>query len=678
MRRQDLKTSLERSRVLKAEADFQKARLDYLEILDSLQDGYVETDHKGIITHVNLPFLNELGFHKREEVMGKTFWHFIQKKFASDVADKFNKLFESGLPPGRFETGFYGKDGMRFIGEAALSPVYDQEKVVGTKATIRNNTQRFKAEKDLAVQKDFLDELLQQTPVAVVITGTDHHISFVNAAFEKLFGYVREEVIGNRLEVLLSSPEIAGDMKECAANFPDERLFMSARRKTKAGKLTDVEVYAQRFFVGSRNYGRLIFYHDISLRIKAEEVLRMAKDVAERDLEMGREMQAGFFPQVLPEIKGWDLFAYFKAARQVSGDFYDFFPIGNRGYYGIVVADVCDKGVGAALFMVLLRSLIRSCSEQYQEEVRADVLVHQIAVHVNAYIVNTHGTSNMFATLVLGVLDPETNRLSYINGGHDAPVLVDASGSIRQELQPGGPAFGFSTDLEFDVEELDFQPGDLLLCFTDGLTEAKNAEGEFYGEERMARGVSARWTSAFSAVKHLEIDVNKHIGEQVQFDDITLLGLRRGLPGEVISHSFALKAEMSNLPLFRKFILEACGSMKVDAKVSESLQLAVDEVCSNLVIHGYKDIEDGEISLSVRHEKKSIEILVEDYGKSFDPAKLEAPGLSDKIDEREVGGLGVFMVKEIVDEMNYESQNGRNRLSLKMKIETDKKTKGKD
>lgn len=670
--RQNLKMSLEKSRVLKAESEFQKARRDYLEILDTLHDGYVETDHEGIITHVNLPFLNELGFQNREEVMGKTFWHFIQKKFAADVADKFKMLFENGQHPGRFETRFFGKDGLGFIGEAALSPVFDGEDIIGTKATIRNNTQRFKAEKDLAVQKDFLDELLQQTPVAVVIIGTDHHISFVNAAFEKLYGYVREEVIGKKLEELLSTPEIAGDMKECATSYPDERLFMSARRKTKEGKLTDVEVYAQRFFVGSQNYGRLIFYHDISLRMRAEEVLRMAKDVAERDLEMGREMQAGFFPGVLPEIEAWDVFAYFKAARQVSGDFYDFFPIGKRGLYGIVIADVCDKGVGAALFMVLLRSLIRSYSEQYQDEKRAGVLVHQVAVHVNAYIVNTHGQSNMFATLILGVLDPETNRLSYINGGHDAPLLLDASGSIRLELEAGGPAFGFSTDLDFDVEELVFMPGDLLLCHTDGLTEAKNAKGEFYGEERMARELSVRWTSAFSAVKHMEADVNRHIGKQVQFDDITLIGLRRGLPEEVTCHSFVLKAEMSNLPLFRNFILEACGLMKVDAKVSENLQLAIDEVCSNLIIHGYKNMEAGDISLVVRREKTGIEILVEDSGRPFDPTKLEAPDLSDSIDEREIGGLGVFMVKEMVDEVSYESRNGRNRLSLKMKIQIEK------
>ncbi|MDX2432116.1 MAG: SpoIIE family protein phosphatase [Bacteroides sp.] len=664
--RQELKLREEKSRSLKRESDFQKTRQDYLEILDSLPDGYVETDLEGIITHVNLPFLQELGFNNREEVVGKIFWHFIQKKFADDVADKFNILFGTGLPAGRFETRFYGKDGLRFIGEAALLPVFDQEKVVGSKATIRNNTQRFKAEKDLAVQKDFLDELLQQTPVAVVIIGTDHQISFVNATFEKLFGYVREEVIGKRLEDLLSSPEIEVDMKECMANYPTDKLFMSARRKTKEGGLTDVEVYAQRFFVGSQNYGKLIFYHDISLRVKAEEVLRMAKDVAERDLEMGREMQAGFFPQVLPEMPDWDMFAYFKAARQVSGDFYDVFPIGKKAYYGIVIADVCDKGVGAALFMVLLRSLIRSYSEQFQEEIRTEELVHHIAISVNAYIVNTHGRSNMFATLVLGILDPATNRLYYVNGGHDAPVLVDAKGQIKAKLDPGGPAFGFSTDLDFDIGQIDFLPGDLLLFYTDGLSEAKNIEGDFYTEERLFGQVASKWPSAFSLVKHLELDVNSHMGEQVQFDDITLLALRRSGLKQELFHKFTQKAELAYLPQFRDFVQEVCRLLALETLQAESLVLAVDEVCSNVILHGYKGLLAGEILVSVFQRENEILVQIEDSGHPFDPSKIEAPNLGDDIDKRKIGGLGVFLVNEMVDDMFYKNEDGKNCMSLKV------------
>ncbi len=123
--RQGIKLMEEKSRSSKAESDFQKTRQDYLEILDSLQDGYVETDRNGIIRHANLPFVEELGFHIREDVIGKYFLDFIQKKYASDVTNKFRILFETGQSQERFETRFSGKDGKHFIGEAVVSPVFD-------------------------------------------------------------------------------------------------------------------------------------------------------------------------------------------------------------------------------------------------------------------------------------------------------------------------------------------------------------------------------------------------------------------------------------------------------------------------------------------------------------------------------------------------------------------------
>ncbi len=296
-------------------------------------------------------------------------------------------------------------------------------------------------------------------------------------------------------------------------------------------------------------------------------------------------------------------------------------------------------------------------------------LLFNVAHKVNDYIVNTHGRSNMFATLVLGVLDPENNRLYYVNGGHDAPVLVDAKGHIREELEPTGPAFGFSTDLEFDIGKLDFLPGDLLLSFTDGLTEAKNSNGDFYSEKRLFSQVAKDWPSAFSAVKHIELELSSHMGKQNPFDDITLVALRRSKQDEALCHRFTKRAELAYLPLFRNFVLEVCLLLKMEKKTAEALQLAIDEVCSNVIIHGYKDLEAGEITLSVKQEENEIEVRVEDSGNPFDPTKIALPNLSENIDERKVGGLVLFLVKEMVDELIYESKDGRNCLSLKIKLE---------
>jgi serine phosphatase RsbU (regulator of sigma subunit)/anti-sigma regulatory factor (Ser/Thr protein kinase) len=393
-----------------------------------------------------------------------------------------------------------------------------------------------------------------------------------------------------------------------------------------------------------------------------------ALDLAERDLEIGREIQSGFFPPFLPEVPGWELAAYFKAARQVSGDFYDVFPLEHTSYVGLVVADVCDKGVGAALFMVLLRSLIRSYSEQHRKNERVAELLQNIAVKVNRYIVQTHGQSNMFATLFLGILDPAENKLYYVNGGHDAPLLVDANGQLKNELLPTGPAFGFTTDLEFEIGSCAFSPGDLLFSYTDGFTEAKNLKEDFYTDEQLVREASQAWPSAFSAIKHLELGVSSHMGEQVQFDDITLLALRRKQENEPDCHKLTQKAILPKLPLFRNFVAEVCRNWGVDSSISENLQLAVDELCSNLIFHGYEGRGQGDIHLSLRKQQDALQVQLEDEASSFDPSFLDPPVLGDDLEDRKVGGLGVFLVRELVDDLQYERKEGRNNLTLSLKI----------
>jgi serine phosphatase RsbU (regulator of sigma subunit)/anti-sigma regulatory factor (Ser/Thr protein kinase) len=390
----------------------------------------------------------------------------------------------------------------------------------------------------------------------------------------------------------------------------------------------------------------------------------IARDIAEHDLAIGREIQSGFFPECIPAIDGFEMMAYFQAARQVAGDFYDVFRIGDSDYYGIVIADVCDKGVGAALFMVLFRSLVRSFSEQSPQFDQVDELLCAIVVQVNDYIAQTHGRSNMFATMVLGILDPAANLLHYVNGGHEPPIVIDAQGEIRVRLNPTGPAVGLMPGLPFEVKSLEFAPGDLLIAFTDGIPEAKNMAGEFYTEERLLLQAARPWHSAFSVVKQLEADVFAHIGEIQQFDDVTLIAVRRRLARQPDRHHFSLKAVLTNLPLLRDFVVEACQLMGVNGGATQALKLAVDEACSNLISHGYREMEPGDIRLSVEHLGDKVQVQIEDNGCAFDPNFAAPPDLKSAAQERKLGGLGIFFIKEMVDELGYESMEGVNRMTL--------------
>lgn len=257
----------------------------------------------------------------------------------------------------------------------------------------------------------------------------------------------------------------------------------------------------------------------------------------ERDLEIGRQIQATFFPDELPEPAGWEVGARFQPARQVAGDFYDAFPIRGQRGIGLVVADVCDKGVGAALFMALFRSLIRAAAEdsgpdRLRRETRpeydaAERLLHAVVL-TNDYIARTHSRANMFATLFFGILDPLTGSLAYVNGGHEAPILRSASGA-HARLTPTGPALGMLPGAAFEVRQSQLEPGDALVAFTDGVTEARNAAGAFYTEQRLLDLLSgAGSATAKDLLDRIEASVLEHVGAAERSDDLTLLVVRRG------------------------------------------------------------------------------------------------------------------------------------------------------
>ncbi|MFC5608134.1 PP2C family protein-serine/threonine phosphatase [Variovorax soli] len=250
----------------------------------------------------------------------------------------------------------------------------------------------------------------------------------------------------------------------------------------------------------------------------------------ERELEIGRAIQAGFLPDALPQLPGWDIAVRFRPARQVAGDFYDLFPIHGNGGVFMVVADVCDKGVGAALYMALFRSLIRATASQAypQGTAHADILLAAAAL-TNDYIARVHGRASMFATAFMGLLDPATGSLSYINAGHDAPLVAGAGGGVRQRLGATGPALGLLADQRFDVGRAFLAAGEVLLGYTDGVTEAAGSEGAF-GEPRLAQTVGAQPArSSELLLQRVEAALDGYSRQAAAADDITMVALRRAM-----------------------------------------------------------------------------------------------------------------------------------------------------
>jgi sigma-B regulation protein RsbU (phosphoserine phosphatase) len=259
----------------------------------------------------------------------------------------------------------------------------------------------------------------------------------------------------------------------------------------------------------------------------------MYRKALQRELEIGREIQAGFLPDALPQVEGWEIAASLMSAREVAGDFYDVFELPD-GNIGLVIADVCDKGVGAALFMTLFRSLIRAAANlDYFEHIEqtdappttAERLQRAMSL-TNNYIAETHHKSGMFATLFFGILDPRDGRLIYINGGHEPPLIIQA-GVVRESLRTTGSAVGAILNCYFDVHKTQLRAGEMLFAYTDGVPDCRNPHGEFFTRARLLGVLQRDNDSSLELIKGIELELRYFIDHATQFDDITLLAVRR-------------------------------------------------------------------------------------------------------------------------------------------------------
>ena len=281
--------------------------------------------------------------------------------------------------------------------------------------------------------------------------------------------------------------------------------------------------------------------------------VRSYSDTLDNELEQGRQMQKNFLPSQLPQPEGWEFAAFFKPARQVAGDFYDVFELPGK-QVGLVIADVCDKGVGAALFMALFRSLIRIysghiCSGgmlvsgndlkckacQNDENQTLAESNHQNTLEAvqltNNYIFQNHNELDMFATLFFGVLDPKTGLLTYINGGHEPPYVLDVNG-IKERLKPNGPALGLKYNTHYEVQHVYLEPGDILIGYTDGVTDVRSHDDQLFSRQRLEALLNTASSSVDELLDRIKKNLFAHMNNSAQDDDITILAVQRNDQGD--------------------------------------------------------------------------------------------------------------------------------------------------
>ena len=273
---------------------------------------------------------------------------------------------------------------------------------------------------------------------------------------------------------------------------------------------------------------------------KAKIKIEAYSKALDQEMEKGKKIQRDFLPRRIPRISGWEIAVYFHPARQVSGDFYDAFML-PENLLGLVIADVCDKGVGSALFMALFRSLIRVFSGKIslqglsvpgstktEPNSHGDYLYEALnAVSLtNDYIAGEHGEEGMFATLFFGVLDPQTGKMAYVNGGHE-PVLIVNQFGVKKSLGSTGPVVGMMSGMEYNVQQVQIDPGDILIGYTDGVTEAMSPQEKLFGKKRFLTLLEKPAPTASELIDQIKLELFNHIDNAPQFDDITMIAVRR-------------------------------------------------------------------------------------------------------------------------------------------------------
>jgi len=408
--------------------------------------------------------------------------------------------------------------------------------------------------------------------------------------------------------------------------------------------------------------------------LATESILReeLAQSIAGRraidaELSIAAGIQQSMVPgreallQVSPRL---DIAGLLEPARAVGGDFFNVIRIDDR-HACFYIGDVSDKGVAAALFMARIATLLEVVARQGESPGHVLSVVAAEAAR--------HNPSEMFATVLCGVLDVDVGTLSLASAGHDPPVVLHVDGRIERLSMDTGPALGFESEVEYAEWHLRLKPGDALLSWTDGLTEAPDAAGRPLGDDGVDAVLDGGAASAEALLGRLAMAVSAHTGGAAPHDDLTLLVLRRepvAVPAPVERPPVLL--EMPNriavLPVLGAALDDALADEGVAEAVRKDVALLMEEVLSNTVRHGYPDGRRDTIRVEARREGDRLHLLFDDGGTAWNPLEHDLPDLDADLDDREIGGLGVLLVRELSESVQYERSDGRNRLHLVVRL----------
>ena len=378
----------------------------------------------------------------------------------------------------------------------------------------------------------------------------------------------------------------------------------------------------------------------------------------DKELEYAKQIQLSALPTNFPSDEEYEIYAQMIAAKEVGGDFYDFYKL-NDTTVAFLAADVSGKGIPAAMFMMTAKTIIKDLAE-------SGMAVNDIFTKANEKLCENN-ESGMFVTAWMGILDITTGKMQFANAGHNPPLLKRADGEFEYLKTRAGFVLAGMEGVRYRVGELTLSPGDRIFLYTDGVPEATNTENKLYGEDRlldfMNKNASAEATEILPMLK---ANIDEFVGEAPQFDDITML-MFDYKPKEEGAHAMnrSFPAKIEALSDILGFVEETLESYDCPMKTQMAICVAIEEIFVNVAHYAYGDGE-GDMTLGIGFDdaSRTVTFRMADKGTPFDPLQKPDPDITLSAEDREIGGLGIFITKKTMDSVSYAYENGENVLTM--------------
>ena len=448
-------------------------------------------------------------------------------------------------------------------------------------------------------------------------------------------------------------------LDKAAAHFVSDR---EAHGKEEASELSKLEVKTRDEVEALTNSVQKMEC-EINDYIDNLTEITATRERISTELNVATKIQADMLPTKFPDNELYSLSAFMTPAKEVGGDFYDFFLV-DETHLAIVMADVSGKGVPAALFMVIGKTLINNQSSLEKDLGSLFTKVNNMLCDVNR--------EGLFITAFEAVIDLETGDVVFVNAGHEQPFIYHAADNkfTPMKMRPGFVLAGME-GVNYRAGSFKIEPGDKIFQYTDGVTEATDSENKLYGMDRLEKcltGVGDK--SPAEIIMAVKNDIDLFVGDAEQFDDITMLCVNFKSYASAKTEKFInISADIDNLPVIIEFVDRLLDKNGCMVNIKSEINVAVDEIASNIVHYAYKG-RAGDLTLMVDFEdcgRKAI-ITFKDSGMRFNPLEKDDPDVNKNAEERKIGGLGIYIVKKLMDFVSYEYSNGMNVLRLEKKI----------